>query len=218
MQEVLPNVRYAALASEASVQTTARRLNENGMTAHLVDSGADASRLALGLIPDDAEVFTATSQTLEEIGLTAEIDASTRLRSVRSVLKQMDMATQWHEMRVLGARPDVIVGSVHAITEQGEVVVASASGSQLGPYASGAGKVIWVVGTQKIVPSLDEAMRRIREYALPLEDERAQLAYGQGSFIGKELIGERKGKKHDDNRKIQTTRGILVNEPQEARR
>ena len=191
MQEVLPNVRYAVLASEASLQTTAQRLKENGMTAHIVETGADASRLALGLIPDGAEVFTATSQTLAEIGLTAEIDASTRLRSVRSVLKQMDMATQWHEMRVLGARPDVIVGSVHAITEQGEVVVASASGSQLGPYASGAGKVIWVVGTQKIVPSLDEAMRRIREYALPLEDERAQLAYGQGSFIGKELIFHR---------------------------
>src|SRR5439155_1123293 len=118
----------------------------------------------------------------------AAIDASPRLRSVRTVLSQMDMATQWHVMRVLAARPDVVIGSVHAITEQGEVVVASASGSQLGPYASGAGKVIWVVGSQKIVPSLDEAMRRIREYALPLEDERAQLAYGQGSFIGKELI------------------------------
>ena len=187
MQEVLPNVRYAALASEASLQTTARRLNENGMTAHIVESGAGASRLALGLIPDDAEVFTATSQTLEEIGLIGAIEASPRLRSVRSVLRGMDMATQWHEMRALGARPDVIVGSVHAITEQGEVVVASASGSQLGPYASGAGRVIWVVGSQKIVPSLDEAMRRIQEYALPLEDERVQLAYGQGSFIGKVL-------------------------------
>jgi hypothetical protein len=188
MQEVLPNVRYAAPASEVSLQTTARRLNENGMTAHIVESGADAGRLALGLIPDGAEVFTATSQTLEEIGLRAAIDASPRLRSVRTVLSQMDMATQWHEMRVLAARPDVVIGSVHAITEQGEVVVASASGSQLGPYASGAGKVIWVVGSQKIVPSLDEGMRRIREYALPLENQRAQLAYGQGSFIGKELI------------------------------
>src|SRR5439155_4029452 len=167
MQEVAPNLRYAGLASEASLQTTAQRLKENGMTAHIVESGADASRLARGLIPDGAEVFTATSQTLEEIGLTGAIDASSRLRSVRAVLREMDMATQWHEMRALGARPDVIVGSVHAITEQGEVVVASASGSQLGPYASGAGKVIWAVGTQKIVPSLDEAMRRIREYALP---------------------------------------------------
>src|SRR2546428_2805373 len=183
MQEVAPNPRYAALASEASLQTTAARLTENGMTAHTVESGADARSLALELIPDGAEVFTATSQALEEIGL-----PSARLRSVRAILKQMDMATQWDEMRALGARPDVVVGSVHAVTEQGEVVVASASGSQLGPYASGAGKVIWVVGTQKIVPSLDEAMRRIQEYALPLEDERAQLAYGQGSFIGKELI------------------------------
>jgi LUD domain len=188
MQEVAPNLRYATLASDASLETAARELNENGMTAHIVDNGADAHRLALRLIPDNAEVLTASSQTLEEIGLGAAIEESPRLRAVRSVLRDMDMATQWHEMRVLGARPDVIVGSVHAVTEQGEVVIASASGSQLGPYASGAGKVIWVVGSQKIVPSLDEAMRRIEEYALPLEDARAQLAYGQGSFIGKELI------------------------------
>jgi len=187
MQEVTPNLRYAALAPEASLQTTAMRLTENGMTAHIVESAADAHRLALELIPDDAEVFTATSQTLEEIGLPGAIEASTRLRSVRSVLRDMDMATQWDEMRALGARPDVIIGSVHAVTEQGEVVVASASGSQLGPYASGAGKVIWVVGSQKIVPTLDDAMRRVEDYALPLEDARAWLAYGQGSFIGKVL-------------------------------
>jgi L-lactate utilization protein LutC len=187
MQEVAPNLRYAALASEASLQTAARRLTENGMTAHILESAADAHLLALELIPDDAEVFTATSQTLEEIGLPAAIEPSTRVRSVRSVLREMDMATQWDEMRALGARPDVIVGSVHAVTEQGEVVVASASGSQLGPYASGAGKVIWVVGSQKIVPTLDDAMRRVEEYSLPLEDARAQLSYGQGSFIGKVL-------------------------------
>ena len=187
MQEVIPNLRYAALASEASLQTTATRLTENGMTAHIVNSAADARRLALELIPDDAEVFTATSQTLDELGLPGAIEASARLRSVRSVLREMDMATQWDEMRALGARPDVIVGSVHAVTEQGEVVVASASGSQLGPYASGAGKVIWVVGSQKIVPTLDDAMRRVEEYALPLEDARVRLAYGQGSFIGKVL-------------------------------
>jgi hypothetical protein len=141
--------------------------------------------LALELIPDGSEVFTATSRTLEEIGLVEAIDDSSRLHSVRSMLRKMDMATQWDEMRALGARPDVVVGSVHAITEQGEVVAASASGSQLGPYISGAGKVIWIVGAQKIVANMEEAMRRIEEYSLPLEDARAQLAYGQGSFIGK---------------------------------
>ena len=191
MQEVAPNPRYAALASEASLETTAQNLTENGMTAHIVENAAEARRLALELIPDGAEVFTATSKTLEEIGLVDAIEASTRLRSVRAILKQMDMATQWDEMRALGARPDVVVGSVHAITEQGEVVVASASGSQLGPYASGAGKVIWVVGSQKVVPTLEDAMRRVEEYALPLEDDRAWLAYGQNSFIGKVLTFHR---------------------------
>jgi L-lactate utilization protein LutC len=191
MQEVAPNPRYTALASEASLETAAQNLTENGMTAHIVESAADARRLALELMPDGAEVFTAASKTLEEIGLLDAIENSTRLRSVRATLKEMDMATQWDEMRALGARPDVVVGSVQAVTEQGQVVAASASGSQLGPYVGGAGKVIWVVGSQKIVPTLDDAMRRVEEYALPLEDARARLAYGQGSFIGKVLTFHR---------------------------
>jgi len=191
MQEVAPNPRYASLASEASMETAAQNLTGNGMTAHVVESGADAHRLALELMPDGAEVFTAASKTLDEIGLLEAIENSTRLRSVRAILKEMDMATQWDEMRALGARPDVVVGSVQAITEQGEVVAVSASGSQLGPYVGGAGKVIWVVGSQKIVPTLDDAMRRVEEYALPLEDARAQSAYGQGSFIGKVLTFHR---------------------------
>jgi L-lactate utilization protein LutC len=170
MQEVSPNLAYAAPASDAGIETAAESLTENGMTAHIVENAVAALSLALELIPDGAEVFTATSQTLEEIGLPDAIETSTSLRSVRSVLREMDMATEWHEMRALGARPDVVVGSAHAVTEQGQVVVASASGSQLGPYASGAGKVIWIVGSQKIVPTLDDAMRRIEEYALPLED------------------------------------------------
>lgn len=191
MQEVARNPRYAALASESSLETAAQNLTENGMTAHIVETGADARRLALELMPDGAEVFTAASKTLDEIGLLDAIENSTRLRSVRAILKEMDMATQWDEMRALGARPDVVVGSVQAVTEQGQVVAVSASGSQLGPYVGGAGKVIWVVGSQKIVPTLDDAMRRVEEYALPLEDARAWLAYGQNSFIGKVLTFHR---------------------------
>jgi hypothetical protein len=99
MQEVTPNLTYAELASDAGLDTTAESLTKNGMTAHIVESGAAALSLALELIPDGAEVFTATSQTLDEIGLPNAIEASTSLRSVRSVLREMDMATQWHEMR-----------------------------------------------------------------------------------------------------------------------
>ncbi len=77
---------------------------------------------------------------------------------------------------------------MQAITEQGEVIIASASGSHLTPAAAGAGKVIWIVGTQKLVRSVEEGLRRIREHCLPAEDRRARLAYGQPSAINKLLI------------------------------
>jgi len=80
---------------------------------------------------------------------------------------------------------------VHAVTEQGQVIVASMTGGQVGPYASGAGTVIWVVGAQKIVRDLEEGLRRIREYSYPLEDARAREAYGIASGINKVLIVNR---------------------------
>jgi hypothetical protein len=80
---------------------------------------------------------------------------------------------------------------VHAVTEQGQVIVASMTGSQVGPYASGAGTVIWVVGAQKIVRDLEEGLRRVREYSYPMEDARAREAYGIGSGINKLLIVNR---------------------------
>jgi hypothetical protein len=100
----------------------------------------------------------------------------------------MDPKTQFPEMRRLGAGPDVVIGSVHAVTETGELVIASATGSQLGPYAAGAGKAIWVVGAQKVVPDLEAAMRRIQFYAYPKEDARAREATGKPSSISKILI------------------------------
>jgi hypothetical protein len=100
----------------------------------------------------------------------------------------MDRETQADEIRRLTSSPDVMLGSVHAVTETGSLVAASASGSQLGPYASGAGKVILVVGTQKIVSDLGEALRRIDEYVFPLEDARAEAAYGVHSGVNKVLI------------------------------
>jgi acyl-CoA hydrolase len=90
----------------------------------------------------------------------------------------MDQATQGREMRKLGAAPDVALGSVHALTDDGIAVIASLTGSQLPAYASGAGKVIFVVGSQKIVKNLDEAMERLESYVVPLESARARKAYG----------------------------------------
>src|SRR5439155_703714 len=115
-------------------------------------------------------------------------DKSGRYDSLRPRIWSMDRKTQADEIRRLGAAPDVMLGSVHAVTETGSLLAASMSGSQLGPYVSGAGRVILVVGTQKIVPDLEQGLRRINEYALRLEDARAQAAYGIHSAVNKVVI------------------------------
>jgi LUD domain len=185
------NVEFSTLASDEQVETTVRALEANGIHVIVAENGDEARQRALELIPEGAEVFTATSRTLETIGLASEINESPRYQAVRPRLYALDRATQQREIRKLTATPEVVVGSVHAITEQGQILIASYGGSQLAPYASGAGSVIWVAGTQKLVRTLDEAMRRIQEYSFPLEDARLREAYGMGSGIGKILIVNR---------------------------
>jgi len=142
----------------------------------------------LDLVPAGAQVHNGASQSLEETGIADEIHNSGRYEPIHPRIWSMDRETQADEIRRLTSSPDVMLGSVHAVTETGSLVAASASGSQLGPYASGAGKVILVVGTQKIVSDLDEALRRIDEYVFPLEDARAEAAYGVHSAVNKVLI------------------------------
>jgi LUD domain len=100
----------------------------------------------------------------------------------------MDCETQSSEMRELAAAPDWVVGSVHAATEEGSLLIASASGSQLGPIVAGAGHVVLVVGGQKVVPDLLTGLRRIREYCFPLEDARARQAHGVQSGVNNLLV------------------------------
>jgi L-lactate utilization protein LutC len=167
---------------------TAAALEAHGIAVLRAANAAEAKRVVLDLIPAGSQVHHGASHSLEVSGVAEEIERSGRYESLRSRVFGMDRATQADEIRRLAASPDVMLGSVHAVTETGSLVAASASGSQLGPYASGAGKVILVVGTQKIVPGLEEALRRIDEYAFPLEDARAQAAYGVHSGVNKVLI------------------------------
>ena len=181
-----PNKEFTHLADEAQIERTVRALEANGIHVVVAEDEAEAKAKLWELIPEGAEVFTNTSRTLDAMGVPAEVDR--RYDSVRVKLSTMDRATQNRDMVKLGATPEYMVGSVHAVTEDGTVLVASNTGSQLSGYSAGAEHVIWVVGTQKIVPDLDTAMQRIREYTLPLEDQRAQEAYGMHSFISKLLI------------------------------
>ena len=193
---ILTEERFITPASDERVAATAAALSARGHQVFVVDNLGAAKAKVLELIPEGAQVQTAQSATNHALGLFEAIDESGKYDAVRPKAAKLDRATQAREWRQLHGTPDFIVGSVQAITEDGRVVVASFGGSQLGPYASGAGKVIWVVGTQKIVKDLDAAFERIEEHALPLESERLQKVFGIPSATNKLLIvnGERPGR------------------------
>jgi hypothetical protein len=182
------STRFATPADEARVQRTAAALEENNINVLRAKDAAEAKRIVLGLIPDGSQVHHGASETLEATGITHEIEASGRYDYIRPKIWSMDRKTQADEIRRLMSTPDVMLGSVQAVTETGSLVAISAGGSQLGPYVGGAGRVILVVGTQKIVADLEEALRRVDEYAYPLEDARAMETYGVHSGVNKILI------------------------------
>ena len=133
-------------------------------------------------------MHTALSETIRALGITAEIEESGRYDSVRAKLNALDRETQDRERRKLGAAPDFVVGSAHAVTDDGQIVVGSGSGSQLGAYAYAGGNVVLVIGHQKLVRDLDEGLRRVREYSLPREFARMQAVGYPGSVLAKTLI------------------------------
>lgn len=182
-----PNPEFERPADRSRLEAVARALEERGFVPEIVEDGAEARARVLELIPEGAEVHAALSETLAVLGITSEIDESGRYDSVRGRLRAMDRNTQRREMRKAGAAPDYMLGSVHAVTEGGEILVASGSGSQLGAYGYAAGSVVLVVGHQKVVRDLDEGWRRIREYCLPREFQRMQEAGRAGTVWAETL-------------------------------
>lgn len=170
------------------IEIVAKALEGNGIRAFVVNSGSEARDVVGALLPEGAEVFNNTSRTLESIGVADDIERSGRYEPLRLRLFQMDREMQPRELRTLAASPDYVVGSVHAVTQGGSLLIASASGSQLGPIVSGAEHVILIIGGQKIVADVDAGIRRIYEYSLPLEDKRAREAYGVPSGVNNVLI------------------------------
>lgn len=183
------NEQFGQVADDETINRTKAALERNNIAVLLAENGAEAKQKAIELLPSDAQVMNMTSMTLESIGVATEILESGRVSSIRNQLNTMDDATELRRKRELGAAPDWAIGSVHAVTEDGQLLIASNTGSQLPAYAYGAQHVIWVIGAQKIVANLDEGLRRIYEYSLPLEGERAKKAYGvAGSNVSKILI------------------------------
>ena len=190
--------RFTALPDEHTLAATVVALEEHGFSVEVVGDLDAARQAVLARIPHGASVMTNTSMTLTQAGIDDAINDGGSYDSARNKMAKLDFATQLQEMKEVGGQPDYALGSVHAITRDGTLVIASASGSQLASYAWGAANVIFVVGAQKLVPSPEEARRRIYEHSLKLEDARAYAAYGQNSMVGKvlEIHQEQPGRIH----------------------
>jgi acyl-CoA hydrolase len=179
--------RFTTLPDQHTLDATVVALEEHGFSVEVVDDLDAAREAVLARIPHGSSVMTNTSVTLAETGIADTVNDGGPYDSARNKMFALDFATQAQEMKAIGGQPDYALGSVHAITADGTLVIASASGSQLASYAWGAANVIFVAGAQKLVPTLAAAHERIYQHSLPLEDARAQAAYGQHSQVGKVL-------------------------------
>ena len=182
---------FTSPAAEETIQRVAERMRERNIEVVVVDDGDQARKVVLERLPEGAEVHSGKSKTLEDIGVFGDLMEGDTYDFIRKRTMKMDRKTQMREIAKLGATPDYMLGSVHAVTEAGQLVVVSASGSQIGPYASGAQKLILIVGSQKIVPDLDTAFRRVAEYVFPYEDARLREQLGIGTKWARTLILER---------------------------
>jgi LUD domain len=170
------------------VERVAGAIRAHNIEVLIVETRDQARAAVLAMIPEGSEVHTAKSKTVEDLGLFAELMESGRYDAIRPRIFKMDRQTQGMEIRKLSTAPNFMVGSVSAVTEDGALVSASGTGSQLAAYAAGAGRLILIVGSQKIVPDLDAALRRINEVAFPYEDAQVMARLGVHTILEKILI------------------------------
>lgn len=200
-------IKWSELADEDTIKRTSDALRARGVRVEFLQTREEALKRLIELIPPGAEVMTGSSTTLMEIGFVNLLKCGkhqwNNLKD--AIFKEKDPLKQM-ELRKRSVSADYFLGSVHAVTQPGEVIIASNTGSQLPSYAYSSNNVVWVVGAQKIVLNLEEGMKRVKEYCLPLEDKRMKQASFAGSAIGKILIFEREA---IPNRKITL---IFVNE------
>ncbi len=181
-----------SLAGAQTLEKTRAALESRGIHTELVNTRGEALERLAAMIPSGVEVMTGSSRTLDEIGFTDRLKLGEHgWKNLKAEILSEKDAQKQMELRRRSIFSEYFLGSVQAVTEDGEVVVASASGSQLAAYAFGAKNIIWVVGTQKVVKDLEEAIKRVKERAFPLENERMKGLGYPGSMIGKILLFER---------------------------
>ena len=182
-------IEFAEPASGGTLEAVAEKLRARNFEVVIVDDGAAAKAEVLSRVPEGSQVHSGKSKTLEDAGIFDEFMNNENYDFIRRRTMKMDRNTQRDEMRKAGAAPDIMVNSAHAVTEAGQIVMTSATGSQIGPIASGAGKLILVIGSQKVVPDLDTAFRRIEDYVIPYEEDRLNVAHGVAKMNRTLILG-----------------------------
>src|SRR5919106_39086 len=179
-----------SLADETAIQRTVESLKSRNIDTMVVKNGEAAREKLIALVPNGAELYKGTSETLDSIGYSDYVRQSGRYKYLNGAIAAETDPARQRELRRLSSVAEYFVGSVHAVAQTGEVVIASGSGSQLGAYAYGAKHVIWVVGIQKICPTLGDAIARVRGYALEKHDQWLMEHGRSASPLGKLLIYE----------------------------
>ncbi len=181
--------KFDELASAESIEKVVTNLKAHHIDAIVVETGKDAHDKILELVPSGASVMNGSSRTLEQIGIveTLKSDEQGWINHHAAIVAQTDPVKQ-AELRKQALLSDYYLGSVHAVTEEGEFVVASNTGSQLPHIVYSSANIVLVVGVQKIVTDIYEAVKRINEYVVPLEDENMQQKYGMGTQLNKLVI------------------------------
>ena len=172
------------------IQRTIEALAERNVEAIVVNSGEEALAKLKELVPEGSEVFVNTSETLATIGYTEFMHGNDRYVNLHDQMMSYPDPAAQREFRRKTTTADYFVGSVQAIAETGEIVVASGSGSQIGAYSYGARRLILVAGTQKICRTLAEAEARTRGYTLERHDRWLEDQGRTATPIGKYMVME----------------------------
>lgn len=185
-------MKYKTIPSDAIITKTISALNERNITVYVVDTGVEALKKIQEFIPHGAEVMTGASITLEQIGFVDLLKSGAHpWRNLKDHMMEEKDPEKQALLRKQATMSQYFLGSVHAITESGQLLIASNTGSQIPAYAFSSDNVVWVAGAHKIVPTLDDGFTRLHEYIMPLEDQHMKdVGYG-GTSLGKMLIFER---------------------------
>lgn len=181
---------YDTLPDEPTLDETKRNVEERNIVVSVFEDSEDAREHLIGRIPAHSTVMNGRSTTMHDIGFVEYLQQEPNFSYLKTQIQQIEDDDERRDARRKAITADVFFDSPNAIAATGEIIGVNGLGTSIGAWPYGANRLVLVSGTNKIVPTLEEAIDRVRDYAYPLEDARVQKAKNHRSMIGKLLIYE----------------------------